>query len=339
MPQNISNLKALQDSQSKTEWNQTLSKFENKNIFQSFEWGQLKKDEGWKISRISIINPITQRTILLAQVLSKKYFGITVAWCPGGPVIDVSSIDESNDALKCFKSIIFDMKIMNLRCNPYKSIKDKNNDIFNNLIKPTTFVTSPRTSILHIEDKDKFLTKIRRKHRYYYTQSKKHNIKWSTHTGQDASKTFHQVYEKMITNKNLKLSMINIENFAEKLGVSLTPPRLFTFAGAADGEIVSACVVSLLDKKAFYHYAASSIRGRKIFASYGMVINLISVLHEYGVETLDFGGLSKDGSNKGVDFFKEGFNGEEFNKVGEYDITKSKLNSFIFNKILKYINK
>ena len=139
MPQHISNLKVQQDSQSKTEWNQILSKFENKNIFQSFEWGELKKDEGWKISRISIINPITQRPILLAQVVAKKYFGITIAWCPGGPIIGVSSIDESNDALKCFKSIIFDMKIMNLRCNPYKSIKDKNNDIFNNLIKPTVF--------------------------------------------------------------------------------------------------------------------------------------------------------------------------------------------------------
>ena len=88
--------------------------------------------------------------------------------------------------------------------------------------------------------------------------------------------------------------------------------------------------------KAFYHYAASTERGRVTSASYGMIYNLIKELGNLSVDELDFGGISVDGSSAGVDFFKLGFNGEEFSKIGEFDISKSKVYSYLFSKLLQF---
>ena len=91
----------------------------------------------------------------------------------------------------------------------------------------------------------------------------------------------------------------------------------------------------MLDNKAFYHYAASTERGREIYASYGMIFNLLRELRRLSIDELDFGGISADKSSSGVDFFKLGFNGEDFLKIGELDISKNKLYSFLFSKILQ----
>ena len=141
----------------------------------------------------------------------------------------------------------------------------------------------------------------------------------------------------MERNKGLKLPIIDIDSFAKILGFDNNDnPRLFTYAGFENNIPVSVCLVSILDDKAFYHYAASTERGRELSASYGMIYNLIQELERLSIDELDFGGISSDGSSAGVDFFKLGFNGDELSKLGEFDISKSKVYSYFFNKLLQF---
>ena len=327
------------DFHSKADWNNSLMQFEGQNIFQSYEWGELKEYSGWKTLRVVINNSITLRTILLAQVLVKNYFGIKVAWCPGGPLINSENDIEIEEAVSKFQEIIFDNKIINLRCNPYISSNSQYKKNFDIFIKPNVSITSPKSIILNVEDEKDFLPKLRRKHRYYVTQSRKHDITWSISSGKEASEIFFGVYKDMMSNKSLRLPVINIEKLSNLLGN--TPdghPRLFTFSGMDDNKIVSASVISIFNDQAFYHYAASNSHGRKIFASYDMVVSLINILNSMGVKKMDFGGLSQSESKEGVDFFKQGFNGDLFEKVGEFDVTKLKLYSFMFSKMLKFMN-
>ena len=67
------------------DWNHYLEEFQGENIFQSYEWGELKKGEDWKVLRILITRQLKTKPIpiLLAQVLVKKVFAIKIAWCPG----------------------------------------------------------------------------------------------------------------------------------------------------------------------------------------------------------------------------------------------------------------
>ena len=51
---------------------------------------------------------------------------------------------------------------------------------------------------------------------------------------------------------------------------------------------------------------------------------------------MDFGGISDDNSSAGVDFFKSGFNGKTFEKIGEFDISKSGMKSYLFGKAIQF---
>ena len=63
----------------KEDWNNSLEQFSDKNIFQSYEWGELKKLDGWDILRITVSDNETLKYILMAQVLTKKVMGLKIA--------------------------------------------------------------------------------------------------------------------------------------------------------------------------------------------------------------------------------------------------------------------
>ena len=193
----------------KDEWNNRLSTFDDRNIFQSYEWGELKKLDGWNILRILIINDKTSENLLIAQVLVKKVIGVKVAWCPGGPILQCDN-SSGIHAVKKFKDIIFDKNILNLRCKPYMPNTRDNQKIFSNLTKPDYSFTSSKSSILRIVDDDIFLQQVKKKHRYYIKQSEKSDIEWKICSRDDTARIFSLVYDRMKINKGLKLPIIDI---------------------------------------------------------------------------------------------------------------------------------
>ena len=337
MTEHIINQTLQKDFHGKDDWNNSLNQFKDKNIFQSYEWGELKKLEGWKILHITVTDNESLKCILLAQVLIKKVMGIKIRWCPGGPIVQCNKSDNGIDALEKFKEVIFEENIINLRCKPYMPDTPENQKIFSIISKSNYSFTSPKSNILKIVSDEEFLKKVKKKHRYYIKQSEKAGLTWKNYSGSETAKVFSIVYGEMKESKNLNLPIIDIDAFSKILSLNKDgKSRLFTFAGLENNKPVSVCVVSILDNKAFYHYAASTDRGRVASASYGMIFNLIKELRNLSVDELDFGGISADGSSAGVDFFKLGFNGEELLKIGEFDISKSKVYSYLFSKLLQF---
>ena len=335
MTEHIINQILQKNFHGKDDWNNSLRQFKDRNIFQSYEWGELKKLEGWEVLHVTVTDNESSSCILLAQVLIKKVMGIKIAWCPGGPIIQCNKSNNGIDALKKFKEVIFEEKIINLRCKPYMSDTPNNQKIFSTISKSNYSFTSPRTTILKIVSHEDLLKQVKPKHRVHLKKSIKANIIWKSFTGSEAATVFSVIYDEMRKSKNLNLPIIDIEAFSKILGTNDNgEPRLFSFVGLENNKPVTVCVISLLGNKAFYHYAASSERGRVTRAPYGMIFNLVSKLKNLSVEELDFGGISSDGTS-GVDHFKLRFNGEELLKVGEFDISKSKVYSYFFNKALQ----
>ena len=323
------------NSLNNTEWNEALSQFQEYNIFQSYEWGELKKSEGWEPLRIIVSDNNSKKLTLIAQIVIKKVLGINIAWCPGGPLIITEDEGKANSALQKFKDIVTEYNLANLRCKTYMEDNDVNNKFFIKFKKPSSTLTSRKTNIIKTVPSDDFLSQMRKKHRYYIKQAQKNNIDWQIKENDEAGLAFYSIYKQMQEEKNLNLSVIDIALFA-KLFNSSNSNKIITLAGYKDGECVAACVVSIFYRKAFYHYAASTSRGKDLNASYGMIFELMNYLNSLDVDILDFGGLSEDQSSAGVDFFKEGFNGEEIKRVGEFDIAKSILHNYIFNKALDF---
>ncbi len=317
-------------------WNQYLEEFKSKNIFQSYEWGELKKNEGWEVFQTTIKND-QEKIILLAQVLIKKILGVKIAWCPGGPILQPSSnLTDSKIALTSFTERVFSKQIFNLRCNPYMENTDSNKKIFASLSKSYHTVTSPKTIILDVKSGEDFLKSIKPRALKNIKRYQKHNIDWKLFDGSLASQTFSSIYEQMIKQKKLNYNLINIEIFSKLLGFTKSGfPRVFCFTGIKNNLPVAACIISLISDKAFYHYAASTEEGRDMSASYGMIYELMNQLKEMKIKEMDFGGITNNNSTAGVDFFKLGFNGRVFEKVGEFDISKSKMRSYLFSKAIQ----
>ena len=338
MTEDISTQVLNKNSLNNIQWNEALLQFDEYNIFQSYEWGELKKCEGWQPLRIIVFNNETKKLTLIAQIIIKKVLGINIAWCPGGPLITTEDEDKTISALNKFKDLVVEQNFANLRCKTFMEDNDINNKFFVKFKKPSTRLTSRRTNIIKIMSSDDFISQIRKKHRYYIKQSLKNNIDWQIKENEDAGSAFYSIYEQMQEEKNLNLPIIDVPLLA-KLLHSSDNNKIITLAGYKDHECVAACVVSMFHRKAFYHYAASTNRGGDLNASYGMIFELMNYLNSLDIDTLDFGGLSEDQSSAGVDFFKEGFNGEEVKRIGEFDIAKSILHNYIFNKALDFKKK
>ncbi len=329
------NLSTVIDKNDSKEWDAILSQFDQSTIFQSYAWGELKKDENWECFRLIISE--NEKPTLIAQILVKKFLGIKLGWCPGGPILNTKSIDLAKTALNEFKKIIIRKKIFNLRCKPYLQKTDTNLEIFSTLAKSTIKITSSKTVNISTQDDKVFLQDCRKKHRYYIKQSQKHNLEWKISTLENAQKTFIQILNEMQEKKKIKIKLIDIKNFSQLLGETHSgKPRVFALTGYEKNCPIVSCIMSVFDNVAFQHYAASNQRGRKIFASYGMTYELIKVLKDMGVKYMNFGSISDDESSPGVDFFKLGFGGNLFERVGEFDIAKFRIYSFIFNAMLKF---
>ena len=159
-----------------TQWNQALLQFQEYNIFQSYEWGELKKSEGWEPLRIIVSDNDSKILTLIAQIVMKKILGINIAWCPGGPLITTEDKDKTDSALKKFKDIVTEYNLANLRCKTFMEDNDINNKFFIKFTKPSNTLTSKRTNIIKMMPNDEFLSHIRKKHRYYIKQSLKNNM-------------------------------------------------------------------------------------------------------------------------------------------------------------------
>ena len=119
MTEYIINQTLQKDFHNKADWNNCLKQFNESNIFQSYEWGELKESEGWMPLRVTVSDNESLEIILIGQILIKKVFGVSIAWCPGGPLIRSKSKENILAALDKFRESITEYDVANLRCKTF----------------------------------------------------------------------------------------------------------------------------------------------------------------------------------------------------------------------------
>ena len=77
------------------EWDKQLVHFSNYDFYQSYNWGEYKKDFGW-IPYRSIAIDSNNKIIAMAQCLLRKLpCSVAISWCPGGPIGDYRAINTN----------------------------------------------------------------------------------------------------------------------------------------------------------------------------------------------------------------------------------------------------
>ena len=76
---------------SDVEWDQIVTQLHNSSPYQSSAWATFRSLEGWTPIRL-----ITVHRDAAVQALTRRAFGIGVAWVPGGPLGETSSEELGN---------------------------------------------------------------------------------------------------------------------------------------------------------------------------------------------------------------------------------------------------
>jgi len=317
----------VSETWSREQWDRSLGAAEDRNVFQTYAWGEYKRTSGWLPSRWAAkgSGPASgDGPVAMVQLLCKSFPGtVKVAWAPGGPV---HQFPRSAD---CDLAEV--LASMRDRCGigtglsygrlcSYRPGTDALDALFGRIFrKPGVTLTSGHTVRLDLtRTLDQLMGGMKAKHRYYVKQALAERIDWVA--GNDAGMVgeFARLYEEMAGRKGLRLAASSLEDLIrlrESLG-----ERLLIVAGLADGRMTTACLVLIFNGKAFYWRAATDPAGREVSASYAMVYLLLEQLQKLGVTELDLGGVVPGAeAMAGVNHFKQGFGGEPVRYLGEWE--------------------
>jgi len=318
----------MKEISNKQEWKKIVG-CKDFAFYQSFEWGELKADEGWEVRRY--FEDDSRGDYCLAQCFYKKMLGITIVWVPGGPLI---SDDSAISILSVFLDKLSDdtakkSKFYYIRLNcqtqssPELSIvfKEKGYAIpYKNIATNYTFMVDEH----YFEDINCNLSK-----------NWKRNLKRSYKSGFDISikitlddlDEIFSIYDELVIFKKLNKtkSIRQIESLYKKCD-----NMIVTFLAYKNSHFFSGRIIFLYGNKAFDFLAATTLEGRKNYASYFLIYEMLKWCGKNNISSFDFSGVDPKDA-KGVYNFKKGTGSRLVEYIGERDKASSPLVKILFN--------
>lgn len=182
---------------------------------------------------------------------------------------------------------------------------------------------------------DAFLVLIKMNPRLTYSILKKENeeiLKELEKLNLKLSKTNE---EKKI--ENIKLQILETEKRKEKNEKLLSQIEPLTIENKP--VVLSGAILTYCGKKAYYLYGASSNNFRELLSNYFMQWKMMEFSKERGCTSYDFGGISgimkKDDHEYGLFDFKNRFNSEVYEKIGQFDYILNPCMYFAFKAYVK----
>ena len=309
-------------------WNQVVSGSCNPNVFGLFEWGKFK-ESSWIVNRVAVYKNDSLQGA--TQILLKKAPGVIFGWAASGVFVTnykhleivIEKIREHYAAKALFHYLRFNFcenstgdSSFRIRC--LDLLKASSNP-----------VNSGFTVRFKLEKAQEIEKEMSSNNRYYLKKALKENLVFKKENEVNAE-AFTSLHNLMTSSKDLQQIEINLETISS-LKNSLAE-NLNMFSVYKDEECLSSCLVIRSKKQAFYYLAATSNKGREVYASFFMIANLLKELANEGITDFDFSGITPyDKNAAGVNRFKMGFGGEVINYLGEWEISNNWFVSKLFN--------
>ena len=308
-------------------WDQALSQAEDYTVFQSFAWGEYKKQTNWLPLRYCCFDK-NGKILGLVQLLVKKlFFGLTFIWAPGGVVFCFPNYRFA-DISKLIQSLIAEIRIDYSQSLIRFHSHLENNSALSFSINKACFypyfkINSGYTVHFKLDQESGQLRqKMTKKHRYYTKIAAAVGISWSVGNNNKLLTDLVKIHQEMVENKQLSSIATNY-NELEKMR-NMLGNKVLILTGYLDNIPVSACLVLIFGSKSHYLVASTGKQGREVYAAYAMFERLINELMERGVTEFDFGGIDPvNRSAAGVNHYKCGFGGQIVEQLGEWESASS----------------
>jgi len=309
-------------------WNDILSYLKCNNLYQSFEWGVVQSAKGW-VPYNFVLHSDDGDALLAVQILSKKRFGLTIIWIPGGVAGNIKYLDED------FRSTIkYHLKtyFLYIRCNMQVQVENKSIGVMldNGWTKPLKKITSEKSILVNVAaDQETRLHSASKNWRHNLRRAQKRSSKVKRVWRPNINELLN-LYTEMESQKNLppQFAKSQLKIMFEVMGDNL----IYYECRDNNNNLIAIRAIAVTNNMGLDLLAASNYVARKQYSTYAIIWELFNELKSRGVKVFDFGGVDPE-NNPGVYNFKKGVGGVEVDYLGEYEWASNRL----FKHLISYV--
>jgi len=299
------------------QWDELIGDEAQAAVYQSAPWAQFREQSGWSVLRLT-----SERGTAHAQLLSRRKGPLSVFWGPGAP-IGAPSATEMTDLPRIVRSLS-GSKIVYIRLSDFRNFQDSSDIPYGDAVwrRPhrqfSAGVTLIRPLPMDITKLAEGYSKNWKRNLSRGLQRKLVAHAWKT---PDFGEIAH-LHREVATIKNgfsadWRASEKSLRTFGDCLGSRLE----ITAVRDNLGNLLSIRGAVCAGEFATDFLAATSVQGRKCYASNVALDHLLGSLVQREVTTFDFGGIDET-ANKGVSDFKHGAGGRRLIRAGEFETAR-----------------
>jgi lipid II:glycine glycyltransferase (peptidoglycan interpeptide bridge formation enzyme) len=308
-------------------WNQEIIKNPNYNPYQLYEWGEYKKQMAWKVASFKANK---DGHIAYLQITYKIKLNIFFGWCVGSISGDVAAFHK-DEFIKYLK------KQFNIK---YVFIKSSFTNILN----------FDESLALYSSDWSKSSTKLISDYTVYVDLNKSleellnecsNNFRKNVKRGINKNlfvevKELSQYSENEISklfNRFKKIKDVPLPDLDElKYIKSHLSKNIIIATSSIENKIVGLRAFLFIGNKALDFWATTDLIGRKNYTSYMLLFELFKKAKGMNITEYDMSGIDPV-NNPSVYSFKNGLRAKTVEKLGEWELSNSKIISFFINKV------
>ena len=334
----------------KDKWNRIISQFEGSTILQTWEWGQIKSNYGWKQDyyvKEDAFGNLKAAALILSREQRLSKFGplIKILYVPHGPLLDWDDTEIVKETLDHLKEYSKKQKAAYIKIDPQFVLAKDKEKAANNLreyFKSSGWVNSRQqiqfknTFWLDLtKSEDELLANMKQKTRYNIRLAEKKGVK----VRQGSSDDFEVIYEMYAATSARDGFIIRPKEYYFLLwNTFMEDGMAVPLIAEVQGEPVGALFLFYFNQKSYYLYGMSRDVHREKMPSYLLQWEAIKFSKSHGCKIYDLWGAPDvfDPSDRmwGVYKFKEGLGGEVIQTIGAVDFPTSKLAYTIIQKAL-----
>ena len=284
------------------QWDNLLILQKDYSIFQSFLWGQHKKNMGDKVLRLIFWDNNGKAETLLQIFFKKLPFNIFLGWSPGGASGNLIRI--KSDLLEILKGEL-GARFVYLRFSFHRKENESDRQILlaNNL-KKSKYNIAGELSMSYYPNAtlDVLSANLKGNWRHNLKRGEKQNLIISNSADFDIQSVI-RLYRSLEKIKNIskQYSDKELESILEVFKDKMT----IYFASSSDGELLALRACVILGSFAFDFLAATNDNGRKKYASYLLFWEIAKHCQKHHIAHYNMMGIDPV-KNPGVYNFKQG---------------------------------
>lgn len=319
-------------------WNRFVSASPYGHILQSWEWGEIKGETGWRPVRLALLEGGDIRGAAQVLIRSLPYGVGRLAYVPKGPVLDYSNTELLQAMLGALRDLARDERVISLKIEPeIVEPSPVTETLAADGLVPAPPVQMRSTIWVDLSaPEEEILARQKQKTRYNIRLAERKGVEVRSGTVDDLP-AWYDMYE--VTSRRDTFTIHGLDYYQTVLGV-LQPRRMADLLLAYhEDDLLAGIIVFAFGHEAQYMYGASGNEKRNFMAPYLVQWRGMQWARAQGASIYDLWGipdrLEENEDLWGVYRHKRGYGGEIVRYVGAFDLVRAPLQHMALERVAR----